>query len=235
MIQISEVSAQLAEQSSNISTKLAAGLHDLMYNQMSFANFSSSGAWSGQQNLSLPDITGSMTMALTTYVTSIALTSSRYNANIWPFDNTPQAPALDRCKGDNAQTCKISTNATGGGNEIFLVDTKTSYIVGKHRDVAPTDLMREIVQEGWTTADMLFQGSLSCKTEGRANTNAVVVRDDGVLDASCASQMDVCYCDKIVFEGDNCRREKKNVEHPCFVTTIEGSCPIRRCKLEERG
>ncbi|KAL8662970.1 MAG: hypothetical protein Q9202_004293 [Teloschistes flavicans] len=71
------------------------------------------------------------------------------------------------------------------------------------------DLMRKITEAGWADAEVLFDGNFNCTARGNAGGRIVFVgEEDGVVDASCVSQLPMylecgtaCPTDVVVGEG----------------------------------
>ncbi|KAK3172376.1 hypothetical protein OEA41_005697 [Lepraria neglecta] len=75
--QINQLDTALANVSSMLSDNINAGLAELMTNQSAFAAFASSGAFTGETKLSIPDDVASLTTALRLFLTSKALTVNK--------------------------------------------------------------------------------------------------------------------------------------------------------------
>lgn len=222
LVQMSEISSQLGMQVKAIGDRLDAGLHELMYNQESFAKFASSGAWSSQTKLSIPQNTKEITIGLTTFLTSLALTGNKFVGEIFPLHN-PRIDITGVCAEKDYKGCYID-GTLGGGVEFILSDTKNNR--NRDRFGASRQVMSDIIDAGWTTPQLLFGGAFACAAAGHFNSNVVNVGDDGKIDLSCASRLDECaLSDKV----DAWNLEYWKQDYPCITDKVNGGCPIRNC------
>lgn len=162
-----------------------------MSDQHLFAQFASSGAWSGQQK-SIPQDAQGLTMGLTTYILSSSLKGIRYVGAIMQYNSKFYSPDTNWCaKDDNAGSCYQNATLQGGVN-YHMMDSKASR---KHNDDAynaKQDLI-DAFGKGWTTPELLYHGALDCASSGLENGLPVNFDAQSNLDLSCMSQLDECW------------------------------------------
>ena len=194
-----------------------------------FALFASSGVWSGDERPSIPEDEKALTLGLTTYLFSIAVTNNRYNGEIQSFENWSRGALDIQCdpnEPNEVRTCLVNNNIGAKGAQIVLHYKDGE---GAHPQQKATDLMGTMLDKGWSTIDTLFQGSFDCAKRGGFGQNLVAVNTDGTLDMTCMSQLDMCYSG--FFLGAS--NPDLGPNYPCVVDKINGGCPIRNC--EEGG
>ena len=206
--------------------RINAGLFELMNNQHSFAAWASSGEWSGQQKLDIPQDTRSLTLGLTTYITSLALTGNKFFGEIVQLHN-PKIQIGDKCTGDDARTC-YQNETIAGGSQMFLKDSKEHD--SKNPLDSPRKAMKDIVDNGWSTPELLLKGSFDCAPNGHWGGNIVNLKEDGTIDLSCTSRLDECFLADVV---DAANLELWGENYVCCTNKVNGGCPVRNCMAEE--
>ena len=167
-----------------------------------------------------------MTIGLTTFLTSLALTGNKFVGEIFPLHNE-RVSIEGVCVEKDYKGCYID-GTLGGGVEFILSDTKSNR--NTDRFVATRQVMSDIVDAGWTTPQLLFGGSFNCASNGHWDGNVINVGDDGKIDLSCASRLDMCaLTDKV--QAWDLEYWKEN--YPCVTNKINGGCPIRNCRPDD--
>ena len=210
-----------------LSDRLNAGLFEVMNNKQSFAAFASSGAWSGQQKLTIPQDVKTMSIGLTTYIAATALTGNKFLGQIIQ-DHNPNIAVANECTGQNQKGC-YENDTLAGGAHFILVDTKNAR---GNNDPFSTSrpIIDEIIDEGWSTTEILFQGAFNCASSGHWGGGPVNIGDDGTIDLSCVSQLDECFTSDKVEAWD---LSVWKDQYPCVTNKVNGGCPLRNCRPDD--
>ena len=216
-IQLANIDTELAQASSNFTAGILNALTTIMSDVPSFVAFAQDGSFSGQDEVSLPNDARSLSLALNTYVLSTAMTANQWHAA--PYTSMTKADVESNVPGSNGFDCtfgqnNICTNADHSVNVFYSDTTAHAYqmsIPSADSDANPFTLMNDIVANGWSTLEALFDGAFNCTAAGGFGEDLDVVKG-GALDFSCVSQLRLCSC------GD-----------ACPVATVGGVCPFGGC------
>ena len=175
IFQISALENELAAAKDQIEAHINGGLGLIMSDLPTFVNFASSGAFSGHESLSLPNITDGIDFALKTYMTSesllqngwVAVILGTWNASI--FTNTPQCANVaggvmcpetgDRSQYQNSNGLFWSQNS---GRQYMLQKKKG--------DGSSYPILSAINVNGWADLGTLFDGSYNCTFDGESSS-----------------------------------------------------------------
>ena len=186
-----------------LSDNINAGLAELMTNQSAFAAFASSGAFTGETKLSIPDDVASLTTALQLFLTSKTLTASKKFAIIRDYGLLDSV--VDGGGGHSGvyQYDDTCDNSYDGVTACYKSATLgyTWYLAGS----AGWDITHGIVKNGWANLADLFQGAYYCAQQGHMGKSLVNFNPDGSLDMSCMSQLDECYTSPFSGQRGNIR------------------------------
>ncbi len=205
-IQIGDIDTELGKIQTNFTAGVVNALATVMSDVPSFIAFAQNGAFSGQDEVSLPSDTISLGMALNTYVLSTAM-----SANKWTV-----APiiASNRTYLESGWGCTFDDNGVCSNDEIgaFFSDvTNNGYILVSHPSVTAPALMNDIITNDWSTLEALFDGAFNCTVAGGYGQSPNFFTD-GMVNLACVSQLQMCSC-----------------ANPCPVALINGACPITTC------
>ncbi len=193
-----------------LSNSINAGLQQLMTDQEAFANFASSGAFSGQTILSIPNDVAGLTLALKTYLISASLSGNG-------FIGLASHSSLDGgyCSNPAVSTYCFDkfTNATTG------IEWRFSGTTRKGSTGLYAQFGQAITTNQWTTLSALYQGSWDCASAGFWGQELINYNADGTIDMSCMSQLPEC-AQLPPYYGQ---------PSTCPTTLVNGGCPIREC------
>ncbi|KAL8642102.1 MAG: hypothetical protein Q9226_008546 [Calogaya cf. arnoldii] len=150
-VQISNLKQGLAAASSALKNRMNAGLHEVMYNKASFADFASSGLFSGADDPSIPDNEDALTMGFRTFLVTRALSENKFHGRVYPAGGrlwfrhqcVPNAPP-----DDSGALCWY--NAT----------TQRVYDIDKVENDQSWQLSRDIIEKHWADYPFMFEGSV---------------------------------------------------------------------------
>ncbi|KAL9594169.1 MAG: hypothetical protein Q9219_007182 [cf. Caloplaca sp. 3 TL-2023] len=214
VIQIGELQTALSEINSDLSDMLQAGLTNIMDGQDTsvFANFASSGAFSGPELLSLPEQTKGLDLAFKTYLVTTAMAANDWQVMLGPpYDENSKFNSTPKSQGANFNcNYKIDTGVCdtldskgvaptcqpGGWSEYTSPVSKRSYYAnqknGKNNPSSGA-MVNAIVQKEWSALTLLFDGAYDCNRldSGPKNKPIVSFTGDGRFNFNCLSQLEV--------------------------------------------
>ena len=219
-IQISGLESELSHITANLSRIVDAGLRRIMTDVPSFIAFASTGAFSGPTSLSLPATAQGLDLALRTYLLSGAMAQNRWQAT--GFANVTREQVQSSAPGAGGWACTLDANdiCVGEYGGVFYSASSMrafSLSTTDDTDITPLRLMNDIVDNGWSTLPLLFDGAYDCAAAGNSGTTPFAFRPDGGVDLSCMSQLRMCIA----------------CGSPCPVDFIDGACPFAPCQRHE--
>lgn len=203
-IQIANIDAELASVQANFTTGVVNALATVMSDVPSFIAFAQDGAFSGQDQVSLPDDTASLGSALNTYVLSTAMTANGMHALPILASSKESIKSTGSCTFDD--TNNICTNGYFS-SYFFSEATQIAYLLS-----GPGGLLKDVVTNHWAPLEALFDGAYNCAVNGGGQGKPLTFFTDNKLDWSCVSQLKLCSC--IV---------------PCPFPLVDGQCSIPQC------
>ena len=211
LIEMADISKQLQGAAVNIGDRLNAGLWNLMSDQAAFAAFASSGEFSGDPGLSLPQEVDGISAALTIFILSKALVDSGYILAYMP--NTVLGSGADRdfCTYDGKIPDSCYRNNTLFGGTIAYLGKKSTQ-VSNGWDYSPVKVMKTIADNNWASQQSLYQSAFDCAVSGNFGQNLVNIHADGTVNFDCISQLTECFWASPL---DHC--------------DVNGMCPIQNC------
>lgn len=180
-----------------------------MSSQSSFASFASSGAFTGDPKITIPQNVKNINNALTLFVLTKALNGNKYEAELIQTSNI--VPGTDFChypKYDNKgeDICWHDTGIFGG---VIGRLRKTDGNDGKKGP----DMQQKVLQAGWATKDTLFGAGWRCARSGKFGQTVADLGPDRKLTFDCLNQMPQCFAGTLKGCSDY----------------VDGNCPIERC------
>ena len=170
VFQISSLSNELSTIKTQMETTLNAGLGLVMNDVPTFINFASSGAFSGHESLSLPNVTNGLDFALRTYMTSESLAQNGFHALIIGTfeESTFNQPNCAQVSGG------IICSETGDKSHYDQSDgtfwsniSKRMYLLSKNSGGGTSyPVLNAINVNGWANLQTLFDGAYSCTFNG---------------------------------------------------------------------
>jgi len=211
------VENELNNATDETATMLNAGLELLMSDMPSFVHFASTGMFSGSETLSLSQEFDGLDTALRTIIVSNAMSHNGWHAT----------PIIGVTRDDVASSVMGNSCSWHGPNNAFCGDfiwysdiTMNAFIVASAKNLTGTmGLLKDIVENKWSTMPMLLDGSYNCTVAGNHGTSPVHVQLDGVLNMSCMSQLIMCL---------PCGAK-------CPIDLVDGVCPFGPCTAETHG
>ena len=176
-----------------------------MSDQATFAAFASSGAFTGDPALSLPQQVDQISNGLQLFVLSKALVGNKYKAQIIPVSSIEPGSEDSLCVYKGQDICYHDDTLLGG--VVFLLE-KTDAMDGIHG----AEMASKIIQGGWATPQQLYRGAFDCAASGNFGQTVVNLDGPNTFDVSCLSQLDECYF------GSN-----------CATALVNGGCPVQTC------
>lgn len=204
-IQLANIDAELASVQQNFTTGVVNALATVMSDVPSFIAFAQDGAFSGPDQVSLPDDTTSLGSALNTYVLSTAMTANGMHALPILASSKASVESTGSCTFDD--TNNICVSPDNYYSYFFSEATSIAYLLS-----GPGDLLSDIVTNHWAPLEALFDGAYNCALKGGGQGKPLTFFTDNQLDWSCVSQLKLCSC--IV---------------PCPFPLISGQCSIPPC------
>ncbi|KAM0802347.1 hypothetical protein BDR22DRAFT_819880 [Usnea florida] len=160
IIQIGNLDSALSSESTQISSRINAGLWSLMSSQKSFALFASSGAFSADPGLSIPQDVAQISTGLQLFVLSKALNANKYRAQILPTASIASGAEPSLCDWKKGQDVCYHNDTLLGG-VVFDLE-KTDANDGNHG----LSMASTIIQGGWASPQSLYQGAYDCAASG---------------------------------------------------------------------
>ena len=172
IFQMSALESELTAAKDQIEAIINSGLGLIMSDVPTFVNFASSGAFSGHESLSLPNVTEGLDFALKTYMTSESLLQNGWFAVIMgtfppgEFDNMPSCSQI---------TGGVLCSETGDKSQydrsaglFWSESSQRQYLVQNHKgDSYSWPIMSAINSNGWADMGTLFDGSYGCTYNGK--------------------------------------------------------------------
>lgn len=208
-IQLGDIDTELGKVQSTFTSGIANALSTVMGDVPSFIGFAQYGDFSGPDEVSLPSDTFSLGFALNTYVLSSAMGANQWRVGLIYSTNKTAIESGWFCTFDSSNICTNSDGFAGFFSDV----TGNGYVpdvLNAVPKVTPAALMNDIITNGWSTLEALFDGAFNCTIAGGYGQSPNFVTNNNV-DLSCVSQLLICSC------------------FPCFVGLINGSCPITAC------
>ena len=202
-IQLANIDTELASVQQKFTTGVVNALATVMSDVPSFIAFAQDGAFSGQDQVSLPDDTTSLGSALNTYVLSTAMTANGMYGVVDPATNKTSVASRWSCTFDD------TTNICAPKN--FFAFFFSEVMNNAYGLQGPAPLLQEIVTNHWSTLEAVFDGAYNCTIKG-GQGKPLDFFANNELDLSCVSQLKLCSC--IV---------------PCPFPLINGECSVPSC------
>lgn len=223
-VQLGHLDSDLEQVYQNFTQAIEDTLFLLMSDVHSFIAFASSGAFSGQAQLSLPTNANVSGMALRTFMLSTAMTANKWHANL-QFDGKTKEQVTKIQLERGGANCtfgpnNICTDPQDHSINIWYSDvTSRAYQLQVNREPSasgpnPFQLMTDILSNDWATLEVLFDGSYNCTAAGNAGQRLNFAAD-GTVNFACVSQLENC-----IARGD-----------PCPVAEVGGECPFATCTM----
>ena len=217
--QIGEFSQGLTEIEKQVQSTLEAWLETVMTDVPSFIHFVESGAFSGDQDISLPEQTRGLDLALKTYVVTKAMTENHWFVTYDLSYNLEDIPRVFECQYDQNLICgetMFYSNATG--ITYFL-----RFAGNPDRGLPVKNLLTQIVNDGWSDPAFMFDSAFNCTSSGAMMEEnhdpegyTMFAFKDNKFNLACASQLMVC----------------KGCNSPCPTPLLdEGVCPFQACPV----
>ena len=203
----------------DLESRMNAGLHEVMYNKTLFALFASSGLFSGADSPSIPDDQDTLLVGFKTFLITKAMSANKWFSRV--------SPGLESMP-DQINGCWATA---ADGTCFWNPDSKLQYTIWNTDHInLVKQLSTDIVQKGWSNYPLMFQGSVDCSAMGGYNDGAKMInfKPDGTLDLSCFAQLDTCVD---WWATDHAGQDY--TQAPCIVNPIRGWCPIRTCRKFE--
>lgn len=196
-IQIGDVENELNNATGSTAIMLNSGLELLMSDMPSFVEFASTGMFSGSDSLSLPKEVDGLDVALKTFIVSNAMTSNGWhytvNLGVTRDDIASCVPGSGGscCTWWSLNSSSSSTTPNMCGDFIWYSDaTMRAFTLTSPNALNGTvGLLNAIVENGWTTLPLLFDGAYNCSAAGNFGGAPIQIEADGTIDLSCMSQL----------------------------------------------
>lgn len=150
---------------SQIGVTLNNGLGVLMTDPWSFDTFGAHGLYSDQVQLSVPQQTDALSLALDTLLAGESLMQNNWFANVSP---PPQASVTD-CIAQGAGIYSCS-------NDGFFLSADTGKLYAlRHKGKGgqgSLNVLQQIASNGWADLNTLFDGAYNCTASGKSRTRS---------------------------------------------------------------
>ncbi|KAL8730839.1 MAG: hypothetical protein Q9166_003766 [cf. Caloplaca sp. 2 TL-2023] len=205
-IQIGNLESDLSLGSEELVNITNRGLELIMSDVPSFIAFAQSGAFSGNQAISLPEETGEATLAFKTYILTTAMT-----ANEWKV--APHIMSKEQAAHDWG--CTFDENNLCGDYSFYSDATSRGYSLSNWGEgPRPGEFMKDIITNKWANLGLMFDGAYECTASGKMGQDPFAGFGLGAnFNTACVSQLTNCIA---------CGKE-------CPVALIDGVCPFGRC------
>ena len=201
-LQIADLDSYVSQLNANLALQLSAGLQLVMTDIPPFVGFAQSGAFSGATAPSLAQETNGLDVALKTYVLTIAMAGNRYQGASYGSTTAEAFEAgSDHCDFSIAGcTCTLNANGfcksssvfggtQGGQGWYFDSNAQNLYsLIGDSPPISEDTLMQDIIDNGWSTLPLVFDGGSKCTAAG-GSLDPFLLNSDGTIDLSCVSQL----------------------------------------------
>ena len=157
-----------------------------MSDQASFANFASSGAFTGDPALSIPQNVENIGNALTLFILTKALNGNKYIGQLIQTSDIAAGAESSLCTYKGQDVCWHNSTIFGG---VVGVLEKTDANDGNHG----LSMQQTVIQNGWATAETLYLSGWDCAVSGKFGQTVVDIGGDGTLNFDCLNQMTECY------------------------------------------
>ena len=205
-IQIGTLSTELQNAVTQIGDRINAGLWTLMSDQNAFATFASSGAFTGDPSLSIPQQVKEISNGLELFVLSNALVGNKYRGEFIGAAAADETFQNEFCNYQGQNICYRDGTLLGG-----VIAFLTKPADGGHP--IQTELMNTISQNGWASPQELYQSAVNCAASGQFGQNLVNLNSDGSISFDCLNQLVECY----------------NTDRLTTCSFNGGACPIQNC------
>lgn len=234
--QINQLQAQVKTITDGYTNMLDNGLKTIMLDPNQFVHFADHGVFAVNNPLDAVDSLNATALALQTYLVSESLGQNKWYINpgrtstYEEFDqDIPKKPAclpgpMGRCTQPKSVRPEWYWSPTTTRRYHFQVvhDDNTS-------PSTPEDMMSTIVNNNWTTLDILFNGAYECALNGNYAAGQVLKIDPttNAIDTSCISHLpvkSVCGmgCAVEVPEGQTCPIDNDCDPKACMVSVHGG-------------
>ena len=187
-----------------------------MSDQSAFALFASSGAFSSDPQISIPQQVTEISQALQLFVLTTALTGNGIWGALSPDITADNHYGRDaNCWYNGKQQCYLDGN--GFGDPIYAALVKSD-------DSANNllSLMDSITEAGWASPQLLYTSSAECTASGNFGKDLVNINPDSTLNFACLNQLIECYWYTFTLTGAGCV-DTSNCSY------LGGPCPARHC------
>ena len=158
-----------------------------MSDQSAFASFASSGAFSSDPRISIPQQVTEISQALQLFVLTTALTGNGIWGALSPDkDDSAHAVRDDNCWYNGKQECYL--DGSGFGDPIFAALVKSDAA-----NVNLLSLMDSITANGWASPQLLYTSAAECSVSGNFGKDLVNINSDSTLNFACLNQLIECY------------------------------------------
>lgn len=152
-----------------------------MSDQEAFATFASSGAFSGDSGLSIPQQVKEISNGLELFVLSTALSGNEYRGEFIGVAAASQSFQNSFCTYQKQDVCYHDGTLLGG---------VIAYL-GHGANAFDKTLMAQIPQ--FVSPQLLFQSALGCKVSGHSGENLVNLNGDGTISFDCLNILELCW------------------------------------------
>ena len=172
IFQISALETELAAAKTQIEGVINNGLGLIMSDIPTFVNFASSGAFSGHDTLSLPNVTTGLDFALKTYMTSESLSQNGWSGAIMgTFPASAFAGAGNCANVTGGVICSEtgdSTHYSQSDGLFWSQGTGRQYLLRQSKGKGWSyPILNAINANGWADLGTLFDGAYSCTYDGK--------------------------------------------------------------------
>ncbi|KAI9845506.1 MAG: hypothetical protein M1837_004845 [Sclerophora amabilis] len=205
--QIGQLQEALGDVTDQLRDSINAGLQLVMTDMSAFQAFAANGAFSSPKPPSLQNETTGLQWGFTTFLVSKSLTE-----NGWDALFTTPARVGSRDENGNIKEDLWWCSPKENGFCFFL----NKSINPKGGD----NILSKVINTGWTTGDLLFDGALTCLQEGKTEGVPVTLNAENQLDLNCLSRMNLCTS----------HPESHDKPIACPVPFVDGKCPYPACR-----
>lgn len=214
--QIGEFSEGLTEISKQVQGVLEEYLRVLMTDVPAFLAFARSGFFSGKEEISVPQQTKGLDLALKSYVITKAMTENRWFVSYDLTSNYEDVPIRYNCEYDQNGLCGETTYYSNfTGITYFLANA-----IPSDQDLPVRNLLAKVINNDWTHPGFIFDAAFNCTASGAMMEDnndpegyTMFSFKDNKFNLACASQLVVCK---------PCRAQ-------CPTALVDGVCPFQSC------
>jgi len=171
IFQISALETEVAAAKDQIELIINSGLGLIMSDVPTFVDFASSGAFSGHESLSLPNVTEGLDFGLKTYMTSESLSQNGWFAVVMGNYTASEFANSPNCANVSGGTICSETGDKSHYDQsaalFWSMNTGRQYLLWKNKGNAYSyPILNAINGNGWADLGTLFDGAYSCTYDG---------------------------------------------------------------------